>query len=41
MHRVAEQRDEPDGKNLAVLRKGRAILTGIWPAGYPKPFDPE
>jgi hypothetical protein len=35
LDRLANQADEPDGKNHAVLRKGRASLKDLWPAGYP------
>ena len=30
----SQQRDEPDGKNYAVLRKGRANLTFIYVAAH-------
>jgi len=33
---VHNQADEPDGKNDAVLPKGRASLKDVWPAGYPQ-----
>ena len=35
---ASNQADEPDGKNDAVLRKYRASLKGLWPAGYPQSF---
>ena len=28
--------DGPDGKKYAVIRKCRAILNSVWPAGYPQ-----
>jgi hypothetical protein len=31
-----QQRDEPDGRNYAVLRKGRTRLKILRPAGYPR-----
>jgi hypothetical protein len=33
---MANQADEPDGKNDAVFRKGHASLKNISPAGYPQ-----
>jgi hypothetical protein len=35
---MANQADEPDGKNDAVFRKGHASLKNIRPAGYPQSF---
>ena len=35
MRKSSHKADEPDGKNYAVLRRCRASLKGIWPAGYP------
>jgi len=35
---ATNQADEPDGKNYADLRKDRAGLKCIWPAGYPQTF---
>jgi len=35
---LLEPTDEPDGKYYTVLRKGRAILKDLRPAGYPQRY---